>query len=516
MPSTETTPLLPSISKDAELPSLKKRILQVACSIIWCLFAAGPIFGFAALKPVLVAQGVYKEVCEVGTNWEGGELCPDRDLKLNLMFTMGAVITNATALIVGRILDTYGPKVTGIIGSFVIFMAALCLANGKAITLFDGYLVGYVSLAFGGPFVFISCFQLANSFPGNSGLILALLTGSFDSSSALFLIYRVVFQNDYVKDLTLKKFFSYYLVVPVFILVCQLTIMPSESYKTVEALAKISETGLNEEGLPLDPEDERYTSEQVAQHQARSRRPSVKSVYEEMAEANMTAKTGNIFGALHSKSIKEQMSTPWFYLMCLFTTIQMLRINYFVATIRSQMEFYFDDEDIAITINKFFDIALPVGGILSIPFIGVLLDNFKTLTVLTILLCVSLTIGICGVIPYQFLQFIGIMLLVLYRPFYYTAVSDYCAKVFGFKTFGTVYGAIICFSGFCNLLQTFLDKSTHTIFHMNPNPVNFTLVGLTLVFGFAMVTFIKTKEDELEKDQLFQEAANSEVVEIPQ
>ncbi|OWB78090.1 hypothetical protein B5S32_g2276 [[Candida] boidinii] len=522
--TSERTPLLTPVKSHAhdELPSLNKRYLQIGCSIAWCLFAAGPVFGFAALKPVLISQGVYHEYCkidDIAINTKG-DICVAQDLKLNSMFTYAAVITNATALLVGNILDNYGPKVTAIIGSFILFIAALLLRSAKEIELFDSYLAGYVLLAFGGPFVFISCFQLSNSFPANSGLILALLTGAFDSSSALFLIYRIIYQNNYINDLNLKKFFSFYLIVPIFILICQLTIMPSESYKTINTIAKIGAEGIDETGEPIDPNDERYNSEEIQEVQrVRSRRSSVqsaKSVFEEIADKQLTNKSGGVFGVLHDFSMSEQMSTPWFYLMALFTTVQMLRINYFVATIKSQELFLFKSEKIAVEINKFFDLALPIGGLFSIPMIGLLLDNFTTLTVLTILLIISLFIGIMGVLSVQFFAYLGIILLVLYRPFYYTAVSDYCTKVFGFKTFGTVYGSIIAFSGLCNVFQTILDNLTHQTFNMNPIPVNLFLTILTAIFGFGIIWFIKRQELEIQKRKLIEEANNAEVFPIPQ
>lgn len=508
----ESSPLLVPQGSRAALPSLRVRIVQVTCAVFWCLFAAGPVFGFAALKPVLIAQGVYGELCNVDSDsvntimntngsfglTSGVGACMAQDLKLNAMFTYAAVVTNATALIVGRILDTQGPRVTGIIGSAILAVSALLFANGKSIQVLDAHLLGYIGLAFGGPFVFISCFQLANSFPGNSGLVLALLTGAFDSSSALFLFYRIIYQNDYISNLTIHKFFSLYLVVPLFILLCQLFVMPAQSYKTVETIVKIGETGLDETGLPIDPQDSRYGAADVDAHErGRSRRSSLsgKSVYEELADENLKAKS-KAYGVLHDLSPSSQCVSPWWFLMCLFTTIQMLRINYFVATVRSQMTHYFDSE-IAVSINKFFDLALPLGGVFSVPFIGLILDNADTLTTLKVLLGVSLTIGVAGLSSLQPVQYAGILLLVVYRPFYYTAVSDYCAKVFGFKTFGTVYGAMICVSGMMNVFQTYLDNLTHFTFKMDPTPVNLLLLGFTLVFGISMIWYVQTEEKRL-------------------
>lgn len=37
--------------------------MQIGVAVIYCLSAAGIVFGFAAVKPVLIAEGVYKEQC---------------------------------------------------------------------------------------------------------------------------------------------------------------------------------------------------------------------------------------------------------------------------------------------------------------------------------------------------------------------------------------------------------------------------------------------------------------------
>ena len=67
-----------------------------------------------------------------------------------------------------------------------------------------------------------------------------------------------------------------------------------------------------------------------------------------------------VWGALHGKSPKEQMLSPWFILITLLTVLQMLRMNFFIATIRSQYEYMLGSIDAGRAINTFFDVALPV------------------------------------------------------------------------------------------------------------------------------------------------------------
>lgn len=322
------------------------------------------------------------------------------------MFAVAAVATNVCALPVGTILDRYGPRVSGIIGSVLIAVGTILFASGRDLP-FDGFIPGYLFLALGGPFVFIPSFQLSNCFPAHSGLILALLTGAFDSSSALFLIFRLIFDGTHGR-VTTRELFLIYLVVPIFILIVQITIMPSRSYKTVGEIAKQAEDEVNaptpDDSTVMDTaEQERRRSE----HQMH--RESVISEFNSLLEdstnhkrakrENKKNKKSGVWGALHGYSAIEQIRTPWFWLITMFTVIQMTRINYFVATIRPQYRYLLSSDSDARTINHIFDVLLPLGGILSIPFIGSILDRTSTSFTLATLVVTATIIGILGIIP---------------------------------------------------------------------------------------------------------------------
>ncbi len=67
---------------------------------------------------------------------------------------------------------------------------------------------------------------------------------------------------------------------------------------------------------------------------------------------------------------------------------------------------------------------------------------------------------------------------------------DYATKVFGFKTFGQVYGTIICLSGLVNLSQYGIDSLTLEAFHGNPTPVNVVLAVAGFGVGAVLVIFV--------------------------
>lgn len=425
------------------------------------------------------------------------------------MFTVAAVSTNVAALPIGTILDRYGPRVCGVIGSALLMIGTLLFSFAKRFPV-DAYTPGYLFLALGGPFIFISSFQLSNTFPHHSGLILALLTGAFDSSSALFLLFRLLFEATDGR-LDTERLFLIYAVVPIFILVVQVFVMPNESYKSVSDVVKEAE---DEMDIPTPPE---ITIEE--QTRFRERRESTASEIQSLLESSTNAKRvareevknekSGVWGALHGKTALEQIKTPWFILITSFTVVQMTRINYFVATVRAQERYLLGSEAQAKLVNDFFDVALPAGGVLSIPFIGSILDRTSTPFALGFLVTVATVIGILGCLPYTWAAIANIALFVVYRPFYYTAVSDYSAKVFGFATFGKVYGLTICLAGLLNFIQSPLDALTHIVFHNNPVPVNVALLIIAVVVGCTLVAYVTWKSRNMARTRLEDEAEDA-------
>ncbi|KXT01238.1 hypothetical protein AC578_3808 [Pseudocercospora eumusae] len=494
--------------------SKTKRIAQVAIAVVYCLLAAGIVFGFAAIKPVLIAEGVYEDQCTDQELEDGVWVCYGQEVRLNLMFTVAAVSTNVCALPVGTILDRFGPRVASIVGVVFLFIGALFMAFAADLAPYlDAYIPGYLFLALGGPFVFISSFQLSNTFPQHSGLILALLTGAFDTSSAVFLGYRLIFQSTNGAFNT-KKFFLIYLIVPLLILVVQLLIMPYKSYQTVGELVKqvedhdsvhTSDDEISDDEQRLRIQNQRHDDRESIVSEVTALLGS-KSADGQAKEEEQKAQQSGVFGALHGQTVLQQIGSPWWILITIFTVLQMLRINYTVATVRTQWSEMLGSYDKAVQVNEFFDVALPLGGVISIPFIGLVLDHTSTPFVLGLLVSMATAIGVFGVIPELWSAYVSIVLFVVYRPLYYTAVSDYSAKVFGFETFGKVYGLIICLAGLFNFTQAGLDALTHQVFGNDPIPVNIILLVAALVVGIVLVGYVTRKSVAMRKDGIREEA----------
>lgn len=62
-------------------------------------------------------------------------------------------------------------------------------------------------------------------------------------------------------------------------------------------------------------------------------------------------------------------------------------------------------------------------GIVATPFIGLLLDNVSTAMMLAVLVALTTAVGVLGSLPYLWAAYGNIVLFVLLRPLYYSAMS---------------------------------------------------------------------------------------------
>lgn len=58
--------------------------VQVSAAVVYCLLAAGVVFGYAALKPVLIEQGVYRDRCTEHELKEGVRVCYEQEIRYGI------------------------------------------------------------------------------------------------------------------------------------------------------------------------------------------------------------------------------------------------------------------------------------------------------------------------------------------------------------------------------------------------------------------------------------------------
>ncbi|GAA99771.1 uncharacterized protein L969DRAFT_52196 [Mixia osmundae IAM 14324] len=473
----------------SEVP-VAKRVAQVICSVFFCLTCAGLIFGFAALKPVLVDEGIYSELCTQDELQRDVWVCLEQDTRLNLMFTIATVVTNVSALPIGFLLDRIGPQRTSILGGCIFAIGCLLFGLGIRSPGVDTFLAGYVVIAVGSPLIFLPCFQLSNAFPANSGLVLSSLTGSFDASSLPLVAFR---ELHFGLGVSSKTFFLAYALLGLLVVLEQVLLAPKTSYARGD-----------------DPKPTQNDNTVTLVDEASTRQTgTLEYTVEPMSESNINASTfSRVFygenadrddvlaevlsgdpltGKLFGQSARQQILSSWFWLAAAFLCIHMLRINLYIQSAFTQLVHYTRDELLADQLTRAFTYLLPLGGIVAIPFVGYLLDKRSIRDTTIVLALFGVIFGIFGLAHGTPAQVVSIATLTLLRPLMYTAVSDYCAKTFGFQTFGTVYGLMNTLSGLFGLVQYALDLLIKGPLQGNYTPVNVGLLiaGLITSVGLA-------------------------------
>ncbi|KAI0107087.1 amino acid transporter [Nemania sp. FL0031] len=501
--------------------SSRMRLAQVVFGAVMCCLASGIVFGFASLKPILIAEGVYGELCEASPGFDDIP-CPEQDMRLNLFFVAASITTNIAALFAGYSLDHFGRRACYVIAAAFLAAGSVLLGYAFAIPEFDGYILGNIMLSIGGAFLFVPSFRLADAFPKHSGLIVAVITGSFDASSAVLLLYQLAWEATN-GALAPNQFFSAYVIIPVILLIGEFTLMPRDAYQTTFDMGHSIEKphDIGRVNIDFDRDANGLTELHLVQgngvDRSLSKLDQIEDILghanecEERTQTNEgTHHAGAVWGVLHGLPAHRQMMTAWFILILLMTVIQMLKMNSFIATIESQYRYLFQSDEEAEAISKFFGIALPLGGIATTPFIGLLLSNLSVTAIIGVLTAFIAMIGILNCLPFLWAGYATVILFVIFRPFYYSAMSDYATKVFGFATFGRLYGAITCISGILSFSQSGLDALIHGPLNNNPTPINIILTVAGTAVGLFLTVYVAIKsqghqEEIRESDCLYGE-----------
>ncbi|KAJ6064120.1 major facilitator superfamily transporter [Penicillium canescens] len=332
-----------------------------------------------------------------------------------------------------------------------------------------------------------------------------MVTGAFDASAAIFLLYSLVYDAT-DGNFTIRKFFLSYTIVPALILAAEFIYMPPHSYHTITELeckidkAKDDSRDVHESDEDIHVADDLFRVRSARADYRKATLHEIENIAgdahqreERMKTLQERQRVSGVWGVLHGAPARKQMLSFWFILILLLTALLMLRMNYFIATIRAQYLYMLGSEDVSASINRLFDIALPIGGIASTPVIGVLLNSLSVAVLFCLLTVLIVVIGVFNCLPYLWSAYVTVVMFVIFRPLYYSSVSDYVTKVFGFASFGRIYGTVVCVSGIFCLIQSELDAVTRFALDGNPIPITIALTAAGAFFSATLAVFVAVK-----------------------
>uniref|UniRef100_A0A3B3ZDS7 Solute carrier family 43 member 3b n=1 Tax=Periophthalmus magnuspinnatus TaxID=409849 RepID=A0A3B3ZDS7_9GOBI len=170
-----------------------RRWLTFATGLIECLCFAGAVFGWASLVFVLKSEGYFSSLCVNSTGINGTHTldCREQDEQFSLVFTIASFMNNFLTLPNGFLFDRFGTTVARLFGIFLYTMGTLSVAFSSAV-LSNLLFPAMAFLAVGGILLLMTNMQVGNLFGARRSTIITLYNGAFDSSSALFLIVKLL------------------------------------------------------------------------------------------------------------------------------------------------------------------------------------------------------------------------------------------------------------------------------------------------------------------------------------
>ncbi|XP_072239839.1 equilibrative nucleobase transporter 1-like [Leuresthes tenuis] len=444
-----------------------------------CLGFAGVVFGYASLVFVLKEDGYFVELC-TGDPGSNGTDCSSQDERFSLVFTIASFLNNFLSLINGYLFDRFGTMVTRLLGISLYTTGTLLVAFSSAAhpqILFPAL----SCIAVGGIFLLITNMQVGNLFAAHRSTIITLYNGAFDSSSAVFLIIKLLHEQ----GVSLRSSFLVLSLCSIVHVARTFLLMPTAHIP-----------------YPL-PQDYTYgvdCGKANTYSVKQLERDATMTVSQEFSRAD-TASQGD---QTETQDTGKEMSFrscvfSWFFLChLLWLSIMQLRHYLFIGTLNPKLgRLAGSDPDLPSEYTNAFAVA-QLCGVLCAPWNGLILDRHKgkpraageteqeadlrsscLSLFLTSLQC--LLFSAFASIPLLSLQYLTFVLQVLNRSFLYGGNAAFISIAFPSCHFGKLYGLVMSLSAIFSLLQYPCFTLVKGGLRGDPLYVDITLTLLTLL-----------------------------------
>ncbi|XP_073676900.1 solute carrier family 43 member 3b [Garra rufa] len=420
--------------------------------LVECLGFAGAVFGWASLVFVLKTEGYFGNLCvNITINGTAVEDCSRQDEQLSLIFTIASFMNNFLTLPNGFLFDHFGTTVARLLGISVYTAGMLLIAFSSPVNS----ILLYPALAFiavGGILFLMTNIQVGNLFGTHRSTIITLYNGAFDTSSAVFLIIKLLYED----GVSLKGSFLFLACCSVIHLFRTFVLMPRTH-------------------IPY-PLPENYTYGRmncgVTQDYAVAKIEE-KNIQTSRAEEEMPFKGTSAQGQNTDKierSFKSCLLSWCFLWHLLWLSVMQLRHYLFIGTLNPMLNHLTagDPGLVSRYTNAFAFTQLC--GILCAPWNGLIMDRHKrkqrepgqseqeadlkaTILSLSLTALQCVLFSVCAATPILPLQYLTFILQVLNRSFLYGGNAAFISVAFPSVHFGKLYGTVMALSAVVSLLQ---------------------------------------------------------------
>ncbi|XP_058874869.1 equilibrative nucleobase transporter 1-like isoform X2 [Acipenser ruthenus] len=462
-----------------------RRGVTLVSGFMECICFSGVLFGWASLVFVLKSEGYFRERCVNSTDTvENNTDCSSQDEQFSLIFTVASFMNNFMTLPIGYIFDRFGTTAARLLGISFYTTATLMIAFSSAASSLLLY-PALCLLAVGGILFLVTNIQVGNLFEKHRSTIITLYNGAFDSSSAVFLIVKVLFEI----GISLRSMFLFISSCSVLHLLRTFFLLPRKHipYPLPEDFTY---------GVSCET-SQSFTPTREGGEGAGPRNRAPQRTTEVLQPAEEPLREGDA-----EMSFRSCVLSWLFWWQLLWLSVMQLRHYLFIGTLNPMLSRLTegDPEKISRYTNAFAFTQLC--GVLCAPWNGLIMDRHKRgahsqrdpqngsarlADLRSSILSLSLTgfqcvlFSVCAAVPVLPLQYLTFILQVLNRSFLYGGNAAFIIIAFPPRHFGKLYGLVMSLSAVVSLLQYPCFILVKGPLQGDPLYVNVALIAVTLL-----------------------------------
>uniref|UniRef100_A0A3Q2PKA2 Solute carrier family 43 member 3 n=1 Tax=Fundulus heteroclitus TaxID=8078 RepID=A0A3Q2PKA2_FUNHE len=446
-----------------------RRCLTFVTGLVECLCIAGAIFGWASLVIVLKADGYFSSLCFNTTGDNDTQIldCSAQDEQFSLIFTIASSLNNCLTLPNGFLFDHLGTTVARLYAIFLYTTGTLMVGfSSPALS----YLLfpAFSFIAVGGTLFLISNMQVGNLFGSHRSTIINLYNGAFDSSSALFLIIKLLHES----GVSLRAAFLFLSACSVIHILRTFFLLPRNF-------------------IPY-PLPHRYGY-------------GISCGALEAVKSEVTANEDSLHSSAvpfkQERTFRECLLSRFFIFHLLWLSVMQFRHYLFIGTLNPTLQRLTEGDSSLVSQYSNAFAFTQLCAVLCAPWNGLIMDRHRAKPrapgeteheadlrasvlslFLTALQCVLFSV--CASTPYLPLQYLTFVLQVVNRSFLYGGIAAFISVAFPSLHFGKLYGLAMSLAASFSLLQYPCFALINGALGGDPLYVN---IGLTLLNLLAFI-----------------------------
>lgn len=452
---------------------MTKNLFQRSCLAAFaCLqnaLVGGLVFGWASIDRTLLVADRSKG---------GAGLTPQ---ETTLIFSWASCVAMLSSLLMGVMLDKYGPRTASVVSNLLILAGCQLFAVARS---FHAFGIAACMMAFGGPGISSAIVHIANLFPRNQFLVMSCLCGSITFSFSILAVFGELWETH---GLGFRTLFGGYVAVIAASTLGSFFFWPDTPYEKEDS----DEFYKGDYGADFDEEqclvkqheitpEHDYVEATLSHHQlmeepldsglrqnlAYGRTQS----YYQSAKAIQNGNTSAI-------SLKDQpfwnqvLSKIYIQNLVIFVTTSFF-VNFTIASFSTELE---DQQVFSIDtqhgLSRSFTLIMS-GGLVASILVGWLMDRvgLEACTIVTLLLGqASLLLRIVG---YSYpTMMVAYVCYTLFRQFLFPVFIACLTARLGFKYFGILSGIGFALSGIAQIFMASLVRVLAGDCHLQEEPI---------------------------------------------